>query len=295
VRYSTFAALCALTAIVAACGGAPADVADPADDADPVAAEPAAPAGDDFLAAVEARCEQANEEIAAAEEAFPEETPEAAAGYFEAFADAVDGFADDVAAMEPPAELEEGTEETLAHLRATTSAMREASAEFAAGNDDFEAVTADVWGNIGQAEGAATQTFGFPLSSCGEEVQQAEADAQQVAVTATDYEFSFDEVPTGRVAFTMDNQGEEPHFMYIVKLVEGVTLAEVLEAEQAGEDPDRYVEEEIGDSATVGPGQTAAINADITPGTYGMLCFVSAPDGAPHAALGMAEEFTVGG
>ena len=34
---------------------------------------------------------------------------------------------------------------------------------------------------------------------------------------------------------------------------------------------------------------------ELTAGTYGLVCFIPAPDGAPHAAHGMFKVFTVSG
>jgi hypothetical protein len=280
------AALAAVLLTTTACGT----------DAEPAANAPEVTQvdADGFAAAVEERCVQTNEEIMAAEEEFSGETPEDAAGFFAAFADAIDGFVDDVGAMDAPDEVAEGTEQLLDQLAASSSAMRDASEEFASGSEDFQGVAGPVFASITQAEVTASEVLGISLQGCGEEAVVAAPDAEQIAVVATDYAFDIPEVPTGKVAFTMENAGEEPHFMFVVKLNEGATLAEALEAEAAGEDPDQFVEEEVGGSSTVGPGQTSVLNAELTPGTYGMLCFVSAPDGAPHAALGMAQEFTVG-
>jgi hypothetical protein len=42
------------------------------------------------------------------------------------------------------------------------------------------------------------------------------------------------------------------------------------------------------------PGKKAFFEADLTPGEYGMICFVSdAKDGKPHVAHGMATQFKV--
>jgi hypothetical protein len=286
MRTRTMAALATALLTITACGTDAEPAASPAD-ATPVDAAT-------FAAAVEERCVQTNEEIMAAEEAFPGETSEDAAGYFAAFADAIDGFVDDVRAMDAPDDVAEGTERLLDQLAVSSSAMRDASEEFAGGSEDFEGVAGPAFGTIGQAEVTASEILGFSLQSCGEEAVVAAPDAEQITVIATDYAFDIPEVPAGKVAFTMENAGDEPHFMYVVKLNEGATLAEALEAEAAGEDPEQFVAEDVGESSTVGPGQTSVLNTELTPGTYGMLCFISAPEGASHAALGMAEEFTVG-
>lgn len=271
------------------------DVDDEATDAGgDVNAEPAAGQDPDvWLAAVEDRCAQVNEDIAALEQEFPEETSEDAVGYLSGWADAVEGFTTDVGAMDAPAELQAGTDETLGALEDVVAAFRGAAEEVEGGNDDVDAAAGDAFGSLGPAMAAAGEHWGINLETCGEEEVAADPDAQQVAVVATDYAFEIPAVSAGPNAFTMTNEGEEPHFMVIVKMEEGATVEEALAAEQAGEDPEAFIAEDVGESVTAAPGGTAVINADLDPGTYAMLCFVSTPDGEPHVALGMAQEFTV--
>lgn len=57
---------------------------------------------------------------------------------------------------------------------------------------------------------------GVTLSGCGADEVVADPDATQVAVTTTDYAFDIPEVGAGATAFTMANEGDEPHFMYVV-------------------------------------------------------------------------------
>lgn len=288
---ASLAAALALTACAAA-----EDVDDDATDAggDDATAEPVS--GQDseaWLAAVEDRCAQVNEEIAALEEEFPEETPEDAVGYLSGWADTIDGFVTDVRGTDVPAELQDGTDETLGALEDVVAAFRGAAEEVEGGNDDVDAAAGAAFGSLGPATGAAMEHWGINLESCGEEAVAADPDAQQVEVVATDYAFEIPEVSAGPTALTMVNEGEEPHFMVVVKMKEGATIEEALAADQAGEDPEAFLEREVGESTTAPPGETAVINADLDPGTYAMLCFVSTPDGEPHVALGMAEEFTV--
>lgn len=271
------------------------DVEDEATDAGgDVTADPVAGQDQDaWLAGVEDRCAQVNEEISALEQEFPEETPEDAVGYLSGWADAVEGFVADVRDTDVPAELQDGTDETLAALDEVVVAFRGAADDIEGGNEDVDGAAGAAFGALGPAAAAAGEHWDINLESCGEEAVEADPDAQQVAVVATDYAFEIPEVTAGPNAFTMTNEGEEPHFMYIVKLKEGATVDEALAAEQAGEDPEQFIEEEIGNSTTAPPGMTAVINADLDPGTYAMLCFVSTPEGEPHVALGMAQEFTV--
>ncbi len=285
----TITLVLALTVALAACGSDDADAPGAtATDGQPVSAEDA----EGFPAAVEARCVEANEELAALEEAFPGETAEDATGYFEGFADVLDRFATDVDGMDAPEEYAEGTGELVRAVEESAEAGREAADDIA-GGADIESAAGGFFASLSPAEATASETFGFSLSACGQEVEEADPDAAQVAVTATDYAFEIGDVAAGPTAFTMTNDGDEPHFMYVVRLNDGASLEEALAAEADGGDPEAFIAEEIGESATVGAGGTAALNADLEEGTYGMLCFISSPDGQPHAMLGMAEEFVV--
>ena len=119
---------------------------------------------------------------------------------------------------------------------------------------------------------------------------EVDESAQRVDVTATEYAFEFQPPSTGAASFVMTNEGEEPHIMSIGKLNEGVTLDEALEAD----DPASVLEwEAVSDIAQ--PGEEVVLTfAELTPGSYAMVCFIPAPDGEPHVFKGMREEFTIG-
>lgn len=119
--------------------------------------------------------------------------------------------------------------------------------------------------------------------------QEILPDASQVEVTAVEYDFQFDAPSPGAVSFVMTNEGEEPHFMGIGKLLEGVTVEEAIKADDPSE-----VTEWTADSAVAAPGEEAVLSFEnLEPGEYGMVCFIPGPDGEPHAYKGMAVGFTV--
>jgi hypothetical protein len=89
------------------------------------------------------------------------------------------------------------------------------------------------------------------------------------------------------------NAGAQPHEMLLGKLAPGVGLQEVLAFEgdpiEAG-----LLLELAGGLSTIEAGATAWTTLSLTPGTYGMVCFIPDPaSGQPHTALGMATGFTV--
>ena len=109
-------------------------------------------------------------------------------------------------------------------------------------------------------------------------------------VKLMEYEFDFDEpVTAGRTSFVATNAGAQAHFMLLVRLADGVTLEEAMKS-----DGEKGIEGQWSSGiAAAGGSDEEALTVDLQPGTYGMLCFISDPDGTPHAMKGMAKQFTV--
>lgn len=123
--------------------------------------------------------------------------------------------------------------------------------------------------------------------------QTPDPDATQVAVTASDFAFEIEgEVPSGKVAFVMTNEGDVPHHMSILKFKEGTTPEQAEAAFEDGSVP-ALIEDEVGQSSDAAAGEEAVVNAELTPGLYGMGCFVDEPDGVPHFFKGMRTVFQV--
>jgi hypothetical protein len=114
-----------------------------------------------------------------------------------------------------------------------------------------------------------------------------------IDVGLLEYGFAMSQTPTaGTRSFTVTNQGKEPHEVVLVRLAPGMTAEQVgawIEAGEQGPPPG----EPIGGLSGMSPGQVENFSADLTPGTYGFICFVPAPDGVPHFAHGMVATFTV--
>jgi hypothetical protein len=152
---------------------------------------------------------------------------------------------------------------------------------------------------VDDVEAAIAQIDAFENEACGVEHQdptpppgasrEIEDGAARVDVVASDYAFEVPPVEAGRTSFVLTNQGHEAHFLLIVKLAEGVTL------EQAMASEDDSMIEGMWETGLAAPDGTdeEAITFDVEPGNYGALCFVPAPDGTPHAFMGMQSEFTV--
>jgi hypothetical protein len=121
----------------------------------------------------------------------------------------------------------------------------------------------------------------------------------ELAITLNAGDFAFagpSEAPAGLVTVTMTNNGAEPHHAQLVKLNDGVTMAEFEEALQSG-DPNATgpLAGFVGGPAVVGPGASSRVILRLEVGQYVALCFVPSPDGVPHLAKGMVFPFSVTG
>jgi hypothetical protein len=116
---------------------------------------------------------------------------------------------------------------------------------------------------------------------------------QVLAIDATEYAFkTLGSIPGGVTTVQLRNLGKEKHEAQFVKLNPGVTLDQVIAAlQQEGPPPDIFTFE--GGPAEVIPNKTAEVMLNLQQGNYVLLCFVSSPDGQPHAAKGMVLPITV--
>lgn len=108
-------------------------------------------------------------------------------------------------------------------------------------------------------------------------------------------EFAFTPTPTftaGRHTMLISNDGTMPHSMALLRLAPGASTTKALEwgEKEVGAPPFRL----LGGVAALPAGAQALITADLTPGTYSLICFEQDDhDGKMHLAKGMIKEFTV--
>lgn len=141
---------------------------------------------------------------------------------------------------------------------------------------------------------ALEELTAFEAEACGFEppqdpgVSEVDADASQVAVTATEFAFDLD-VPTeaGRYSFVMANEGEEPHLLILLQLEDGATLEDAMASE--GEEGVATSFE----SDVAPPGAEAVVTADLTAGDWVLICPIPDDQGTTHVEHGMVQEFTV--
>ena len=123
----------------------------------------------------------------------------------------------------------------------------------------------------------------------------AEPQANVVTVVATDFAFEApDEIPAGLTTLRLENRGQTLHHVQLVRLDEGKTAGEYLDALRAGGPPPAWAVE-VGGPNAPDPGADANATSVLQPGSYLLLCFVDIPGGVPHIMKGMVRPLKVTG
>ncbi len=119
------------------------------------------------------------------------------------------------------------------------------------------------------------------------------AKANVVTVTASDYAFQApDTIAAGRTTFHLVNKGPDFHHIWLIKLEQGKTLKDLMEATKTpGPLPKWAVD--VGGPNTPMPGGESSATLDLEAGSYVMACVIPAKDGQPHFMKGMVKPLTV--
>ena len=123
-------------------------------------------------------------------------------------------------------------------------------------------------------------------------VQEPKSD---VSIVMKDFRFEMPaEIKAGRLTWKVTNQGPQPHEVFIVKLLPGKTLDDLMAFMQTYEGEPPVEDAAAGGVAAMGPGQTAWVNLDLSAGDYVALCHITDPaSGKAHAEMGMMTPFSV--
>ena len=115
-----------------------------------------------------------------------------------------------------------------------------------------------------------------------------------VTVTATDYAFQApDSIAAGRTTFHLVNKGPDFHHIWLIKLEQGKTLKDLVEATKTPGPLPRWAVNVGGPNSPM-PGGEAWATLDLEPGKYVAACVIPAmTDGQPHFMKGMIKELTV--
>lgn len=137
----------------------------------------------------------------------------------------------------------------------------------------------------------------LPATSC--RVADADTDSEAVAkpqlvtVTAGDFFFRMpDTLQAGVTTLRIVNNGPGLHHIALLRLNEGHTMADLMEA-LGKHGPLPAWAEEVGGPNTPAPGDSAQTAVDLAAGRYAAICFIPTAEGVPHVMKGMAHEFTV--
>ncbi|MFL5619307.1 MAG: hypothetical protein ACJ79A_13050 [Gemmatimonadaceae bacterium] len=119
------------------------------------------------------------------------------------------------------------------------------------------------------------------------------AKANVVTITATDYAFQApDTIAAGRTTLHLVNKGPDFHHIWLIKLEQGKTLKDLVEATKTPGPLPKWAVEVGGPNTPVPGGETSA-TLDLEPGSYVMACVIPAKDGQPHFMKGMVKELAV--
>lgn len=114
-----------------------------------------------------------------------------------------------------------------------------------------------------------------------------------VTITASDFAFEApDSIAAGLTTLRLVNKGPGIHHAVLVRMDEGKTTADVLEALKQKGPPPSWIHDVPGPNAPA-PGKEANTTVVLAPGNYTLLCFVDVPDHVPHAMKGMVRSLTV--
>ncbi|HTR79706.1 MAG TPA: hypothetical protein VMH39_16435 [Gemmatimonadaceae bacterium] len=114
-------------------------------------------------------------------------------------------------------------------------------------------------------------------------------------VTVHAKDFMFDapsQIPAGRTAFTLVNDGPGLHHMLVVRLDSGKTVADLQVALKKQGPPPRWMVP-VGGPNGPNPGDSSNAVLDLPAGQYALLCMVDIPGGIPHFAKGMIHALAV--
>lgn len=119
--------------------------------------------------------------------------------------------------------------------------------------------------------------------------------APTVTFTATEYAYDGPEaIPGGLTRIELVNAGEQEHMLWLVKLDEGKTFADLMAVFAAFETAPAFPEWMAWyGGVTAGPGGSAAYTVNLAPGTYTIFSFSEDENGEPDSAKGMTATLTV--
>jgi hypothetical protein len=98
----------------------------------------------------------------------------------------------------------------------------------------------------------------------------------------------------GRQTIRVNNGGSHPHEVWVARLAPGKSVADLFAALAPDAPADAWDSHGLGGITEIEPGAHAYFEVELEAGHYALLCFVFDQENrAPHAAMGMVQEFIV--
>jgi hypothetical protein len=130
----------------------------------------------------------------------------------------------------------------------------------------------------------ATATL-LVLAACG---IPGTSQIPQITIKTHDYSFEAPaQIEAGLVSITMENEGQEPHHVQLVRLNDNVTMEQFQAALQQSPEAAMPLVSFAGGPGVVPPGQSQQVDMELNPGHYFLVCLVPSADGIPHVVKGM--------
>jgi hypothetical protein len=125
--------------------------------------------------------------------------------------------------------------------------------------------------------------------------EAAAAPTPDLHLELSDYAFKFSKpLTTGHHVIHVMNSAAQSHEVLFLRLAPGKTVKDFATWAEEGKMQGPPPGQPMNGMSALGTGRTGSFEADITPGNYGLLCFVpDAKDGKPHLMHGMAMDVTV--
>jgi len=229
------------------------------------------------------------------QDASPEESQQASK-LFEYLATELPKLADQLRKLGIPAEGAAAAKKSLGLLEASAARFAQAKTMVDSGDPAGAKSRADAgFGSLEKA-GTLAQQYGF--KTCGAVSQgpnpiPSPAGGTEVEIVAADFSFTFPPIAPGPATLSIRNEGKERHQLALARLKAGASAQDAVDATRSGQGTEDLIEQEVGASEPVAPGESIEFGVEFSPGTYGYACFIVAADGEPHAFKGMLGQFDV--
>jgi uncharacterized cupredoxin-like copper-binding protein len=149
---------------------------------------------------------------------------------------------------------------------------------------------------------AALLTAALAACTRGESREQQPADDDKTVVVVNELtiktrDFVFYEMPdtieAGATTIRLINDGPDMHHVQLVRLEEGKTVTDLMQAMKNAHGPLPGWAVDVGGPNVPGPGAVSAVTLNLEAGNYVAICVIPAADGVPHIMKGMLRELTV--